>query len=344
MDVIVYKKGMEIPDRDCILVAQGGAYRVRCTAGYKSVCLARECFGLDELEPSFSLRQPKLTPGLLNLVVGFFKWVYEEHYSEAIVLLAMDRAGKYQVICPKQKVSGGSVTHSLSDKDVEWMESSGFTVVGDIHSHANLQAYSSSVDEKDELNSHGLHIIFGGFAAKVPSGLSVHAVYALDDHQFELAPSLWRAGPPTAFGDFPEKWKKLVKKESFVRTFFKGSRWYDNDDKEWLPQSREIPSTEDPANWDICANCGGDIYLAGTTWRWNPTVHEDLARKGESRYCGICMREYNSKPEPIGAARACPACNKKTTVFHIMTIPSKGLNSPTGVCQACMSEEVARRR
>ncbi len=99
---------------------------------------------------------PKVPADLMARVVGFFRAVYRERKTEALVLLVW-RSGSFDLVVPEQKVTLASVRFDLADGDLP----AGSRLVGTIHSHGAMGAFASSVDEDDEAELDGLHIVVG---------------------------------------------------------------------------------------------------------------------------------------------------------------------------------------
>ena len=90
-------------------------------------------------------------------VVGFFRSIYRAQRTEALVLLLWAGEG-FDLFVPDQRVSPASVRHTLDEAELP----AGSRVVGSIHSHGAFGAWASSVDEDDEAEFDGLHVIVGG--------------------------------------------------------------------------------------------------------------------------------------------------------------------------------------
>ncbi|MDA8204427.1 MAG: hypothetical protein M0Z49_17055, partial [Chloroflexi bacterium] len=67
------------------------------------------------------------------------------------------RSGSFDLVVPGQKVTLASVRFDLADGDLP----AGSRLVGTIHSHGAMGAFASSVDEGDEAELDGLHIVVG---------------------------------------------------------------------------------------------------------------------------------------------------------------------------------------
>lgn len=89
-------------------------------------------------------------------VLGFFRKVYEEYRSEAVIILHYnEKNGNYKIEVPPQKVGAGSAEYVGAQKY------QGYTRIGTIHSHAAMGAFHSGTDNHDEEHFDGLHITFG---------------------------------------------------------------------------------------------------------------------------------------------------------------------------------------
>ena len=144
---------------------------------------------LPKATESIDYALPKVPADLMARVVGFFRAVYRLHHSEALCLLLW-HDGAFDLAVPRQSVTGVSVRFDHADADIP----AGARVVGTIHSHAGFAAFASSVDEDDEADLDGLHIVIGDFDRPKPS---YAAAIVVDGVRFEgeawLAP---RAAPP----------------------------------------------------------------------------------------------------------------------------------------------------
>ena len=101
---------------------------------------------------------PKVPADLMARVVGFFRAIYRAQRTEALVLLLWAGEG-FDLFVPDQRVSPASVSHTLDEAELP----SGSRVVGSIHSHGAFGAGASSIDEDDEAEFDGLHVVVGDF-------------------------------------------------------------------------------------------------------------------------------------------------------------------------------------
>lgn len=115
-----------------------------------------------ELNPQF-VRIPKT---LLDRVISFFSVFSIE--SQVILIRRVDDLAVWDALVPRQQNTFGSTSsdkkdlisistgEKYNDTPEGWVES------GSIHSHPNMKAYWSSVDDKSELKWPGVHITVGG--------------------------------------------------------------------------------------------------------------------------------------------------------------------------------------
>lgn len=168
---------IELP---AFVVARDGIYlRKRSLLGLSQTKVERIAH-LPEAGEFIEHALPRLPSELLGRVLGFFKAVYRERQSEAIVLLLLGSAG-FALGVPAQKVNGWSLEFSVDDADIP----DGHRLVGTIHSHGAMSAGASVVDEADEAKLDGLHLVFGDLDRPRPS---VSAALAVDGRRFDVPP------------------------------------------------------------------------------------------------------------------------------------------------------------
>lgn len=98
---------------------------------------------------------------ILYSIKDFFFWVYQKYGTEVLIHLWYHPQKGYYVTLPMQWVSISSVDAEMTDFE---MESQGYILVADIHSHAGYRAFYSATDNKDEQGNR-LYGVFGGFDA-----------------------------------------------------------------------------------------------------------------------------------------------------------------------------------
>jgi len=109
-----------------------------------------------------SINVPKIPASVIDEVLNFFRSVYNEHDSEAAVLLWYNnKQKKWYVEVPEQTVSGASVDYKRDEQESIKLQSRNFFIVGTIHSHCNMDAFHSGTDDDDEFSFDGIHITIG---------------------------------------------------------------------------------------------------------------------------------------------------------------------------------------
>jgi PRTRC genetic system protein A len=230
--------GSKIPDADDLfyIIGKGGVFMrkklnlVDCLVPVKAISF------LKPVEPFINLNIPKIPEKIISTTAAFFKSVYNEYKSEAVVLLYLNRkTQQFSIYIPPQKVTAASLKYtrnaSFSDR----------TYVGSIHSHASMSAFHSGTDTADEeTSSDGIHITFGdldsnnfeysvsackacnGFRIKVTPEEYMDGIVKLDDSAEEEVTgwvgnvyhysSAWKNKEKYKFkeGSFPERWMKYV--------------------------------------------------------------------------------------------------------------------------------------
>jgi hypothetical protein len=168
---------LETASLPAFLVARDGLYlRKRSLLGLSQTKVEHVAH-LPKATESIDYALPKVPQDLMARVVGFFRAVYRLHHSEALCLLLW-QDGAFDLAVPAQKVTGVSVRFDHADADIP----AGARVVGTIHSHAGFLAFASSVDEDDEADLDGLHIVIGDLDRGKPS---YAAAIVVDGVRFE---------------------------------------------------------------------------------------------------------------------------------------------------------------
>ncbi|MDO8598977.1 MAG: hypothetical protein Q7S02_02625, partial [bacterium] len=92
----------------------------------------------------------------MTQIITFFRRVARLHAAEALILLYYREAERrYELLCPEQVVTGGSIKYDGLD------DPPGLRLVGSVHSHVYMAAFHSGTDEADEATFDGLHITVG---------------------------------------------------------------------------------------------------------------------------------------------------------------------------------------
>jgi hypothetical protein len=159
------------------------------------------------------VRYPRVPVSTLEFVVGFFDRVYEEHRSESVVLLLWDLdRQRYRVWVPDQEATvWRSWSGARSPLDVSYTVPRALPerhlLVGDVHCHGNMPAYSSWTDRADERYRDGVHAIVGRIDDDPPE---FHVELAVDGHRFELEPAQVFEGYRKRRRIVPRRWLDRV--------------------------------------------------------------------------------------------------------------------------------------
>jgi PRTRC genetic system protein A len=176
-------------DSEFYWLTQNGAFLCRNHPFFQSdVPTRRPVKALATHEPRCVVRYPKVRASTLEFIVGFFDRVYQQHRSEAVALLLWDmEANRYRILVPEQEASvWESYTGRRSPQDVRYKVPplpAGHLLVGDIHSHGSMAAYSSGTDRADERYRDGIHCVVGRIEDEPPQ---FHLELAIDGFHFEL--------------------------------------------------------------------------------------------------------------------------------------------------------------
>jgi len=184
------------------VVARDGLYlRKRSLLGLSQTKVGRVAH-LPEGREFVDYALPRVPSDLMARAVGFFRAVYRLHKTEAAILLLWRDTG-FDLAVPVQKVSSVSVRFDLSDGDLP----AGSRLVGSMHSHGGYSAYASSIDEDDEAELDGLHVVVGDLDRR---RLGYSAAIVVDGIRFHLKTgSLIER--PRRFAEPPDEWLRRVK-------------------------------------------------------------------------------------------------------------------------------------
>lgn len=111
----------------------------------------------------------KLDAGILYAIVDFFRRFEKQGIEAQVILLRGEEdPAKWNVVVPKQTVTGGSVSSNatslcnLFTGEIMTEYPTGWVYAGTMHLHPGaLDAYWSSVDDANELNNPGMHCTIG---------------------------------------------------------------------------------------------------------------------------------------------------------------------------------------
>jgi len=183
---------------------------------------------LAEHRPRCTLHCGKVPTALVRAMLGFFQVAYRIHQGEAaLILLHHPDTGRFRWHCPEQKVEVYRSYGRLSAYDAVNFEiplevPDGYVILGDAHSHGELSAIPSYVDEKDEKYKDGLHLIVG--RVHKPGRTEYHVDFVMDGHRFTLnAEDVLETTLHEHVGKAPLSWLERVRMEQYSSWYSKSS-------------------------------------------------------------------------------------------------------------------------
>lgn len=328
----------EMPDDDILyIVCKEGTYLKKNLGIMESITPVKNISVLQGIEMMATMHIKSIPGTLFSQVMAFFRQVFLEHRSEAIVLLFYNEEKKvYKVVPPHQKVSGAGVDYNRA------MTIDGYTMIGDIHSHANFSAFHSGIDDKDEQSFDGLHITIGNNGdAEVSISTSIVSNgqrFIADTADYVNGISLTKdvdeevEKPFSTVYIWDKDQKKLVPKETqktyTVRRYDK--RYVSSVSQKYQRCPAEWMKLVEKQAWGGYA-AGG--YYGGQPWRaqswrnWNTTHYDPNAWKNR-----------NFKTHPASKPPLVPAATKPITFPpHAQTGPYEEVLDENGFnpCEAC---------
>ncbi len=159
--------------------------------------------------PACRSRYPQINAAALEHVVGFFRQVFLRHGAEAIVLLYWNtQRQRYRLRVPLQEATVWESTAGYrSPMNVRYQTPLDVPphelLVGDIHSHGDLSAYASHMDQHDEVHRDGLHAVVGHVDRERPE---FHVDFSVDSTRFSFRPVDFFRGFRQARRFIPATW------------------------------------------------------------------------------------------------------------------------------------------
>ena len=150
--------GQSEPPQDDIfyIIGKNGIFLRKKLGKIDAIIPVDQISVLGDVQPMAQYDLPPIPRELFAKVVAFFKEIYKEHHSEAIVLVHYnEETDHFKLQCPHQSVSHGGLDY------IRTITYPGYTKVCTIHSHAGMSAFHSGIDDKDEEDTDGLHITVG---------------------------------------------------------------------------------------------------------------------------------------------------------------------------------------
>lgn len=179
----------------------------------------------------FNIKIPKIPHKFMKRIINFFKLVYAEHQSEAVVLIWYNfRTNDWEAEIPVQLVHGASASYERELEEATQLETRGYTLVGSIHSHGTMGAFHSGTDDADEYTFDGIHITVG----KVTTKIEFACRFISKEISYKLEPEECMDWKRDKY-DVPDAWTKKVNTERQTTSIIRNTRnlsdphWWDID-------------------------------------------------------------------------------------------------------------------
>ncbi|MDP3710439.1 MAG: Mov34/MPN/PAD-1 family protein [bacterium] len=197
------------PEDIYYLLAANGLFKITKTFAFTASTVSftprkgKELKSLKVHEEELKLHLPKKIPSSMFLdSLGFFREIYRLHQSEAEVLLYWsDKEKEYVLIVPEQMAGSMALSAEVGANP------KGLDRVGTMHSHGDLWAFHSEIDDRDEEHDDGLHITFGD----VMDFPSISCSVVVDGRRFMVQPKNIFELEPFKLPLVPKAWVKKVK-------------------------------------------------------------------------------------------------------------------------------------
>ena len=185
--VIVNDGAQKLPDDDVFyIVAKEGIFLKKKLGVMESIAPVKNISILNSVDTMARMYINPIPAQWGAKIADFFKAVCQTYHGEAIVLLFYNEStGKYKIVPPAQKVTAAACDYNRS------VTVDGYTMIGDIHSHARMSAFHSGVDDSDEKTFDGLHITFGHV---LDDKISISASIVANGHRFIVEPEDYMMG------------------------------------------------------------------------------------------------------------------------------------------------------
>lgn len=180
--VFVNDGTQEMPDDDIMyIVGKEGIFLKKKMGIMESIAPVENISILESVDSMARMHIPPIPGPTFAKAVSFFRDVYKEYFGESIVLIFFNEEnGRYKLFPPHQKVTAGSLDYNRG------ITIEGWSMIGTIHSHGNMSAFHSGVDDDDEKTFDGLHITVGDVKDEE---VSISASIVSNGHRFMIEPS-----------------------------------------------------------------------------------------------------------------------------------------------------------
>lgn len=148
--------------------------------------------------------EDKITlPGdLVGMVWSFFRSIYNQRGSEAMVFLTWHKDHGVRVFVPPQHASHGGVQSQFNPEHL----TPGTRVIGTIHSHCDFDAFHSGTDTHDAEGHDGLHMTIGKVKSNPPQ---IATMVSIGGQSWDFQPDQVIDGE-LIFTKHPRWWERYV--------------------------------------------------------------------------------------------------------------------------------------
>ncbi len=228
MDKTVFMAVEKIPDGldYAYIIGRDGFYLKKRTPLFEAVVRVNEIPDLAELKPTAALLAPPIPYTLIEEALAFFRAVYQKYQSEAMVFLLFEN-NAWSIEPGAQEVASASVSYENA------LHKSGKRPAGTIHSHCNMGASFSGIDDGDDMHSDGVHVTIGKISEEYPE---IACSLAVNGSRFHVEPKdLISELPAVKLENHP--WLEKVKKKDLGAD----GAW-----NSWQSPVKEQPKKEEP--------------------------------------------------------------------------------------------------
>lgn len=220
----------ERPESDVYYILSANGFFLRKKNQFWDVTVPVERISiLEETSAMLSLALPPISPDIVASMVRFFAWANNEYGSEVGMLLWYSEEAGYSVSVPKQFASRSRVRYEIP------RPSAGERLLGTFHSHADMNAYHSPIDCKDEESFDGIHGTIGNLSSWHRKEFSVSLQGVFNGTRFAVSPQALLGGivpvdPAVTAESFQEELAGIAALPERKRSMF--------DDLPFLPRTR----------------------------------------------------------------------------------------------------------
>jgi hypothetical protein len=194
-DKRIFIAGEEIPNGldYAYVVGRDGVYLKKRTALFEAIVKVDKIPTLDEMKSEVMLIGARIPYSIIVEAARFFRAVFAKYQSEAMAFLVLEQ-NTWQIIPVRQEVAGLSVSYENS------LHKEGKRASGTIHSHCNMGASFSGIDDGDDQHADGIHITLGKIMEELPD---IACSVVVNGNRFNVSPEFLISDLPSMNPDHP---------------------------------------------------------------------------------------------------------------------------------------------